>query len=126
MEYSEANKIWNIWRGWYWPCHFILDSIFFGSIPESFLPYPQEVLEEALNIIAKSYWDEGDKNISKDIQGTMCSLQTYEKDEEALESLAKNLSNPEMIKVRLTCIANYKKDWIKWLENKNKMGLKNE
>ena len=120
MEYSEANKIWNIWRGWYWPCHFILDSIFFGTIPESFLPYPKEVLEEALNIIAKSYWDEGNKNISNDIQKVMASLMAYEKDEEALQYLAKSLSNPEMIKGTLKVIANYKKNYTNWLKKQEK------
>jgi hypothetical protein len=120
MEYSEANKIWNIWRHWYWPCHFILGSIFFGSVPESYLPYPKEVLEEAINIIAKRYWDEGDKKMSDTIQDTMGSLLAYEKDEEALESLAKLSSNPEMRKAMLDFIANYKKDWLKWLEKKEK------
>jgi len=120
MEYPEANKIYNIWKQWYWPCHFILDSIFFGSIPESYLPYPKEVLEEALNIVAKCYWDEGDKKMFDTIQDTMASLLVYGKDEEALQSLAKLSSNPEMRKATLILIANYKKDMMNWLKKQEK------
>ena len=53
MTFSEANEIFKIWNQWYWPCHFILESIFIGKIPESFLPYQPFILEEALNIVAK-------------------------------------------------------------------------
>lgn len=40
-------------------------------VPESFLPYPADVLEEALNIIAKSYFDSGNQKMSEDIKKTM-------------------------------------------------------
>ncbi len=44
------------------------------NVPESFLPYPADVLEEALNIIAKSYFDSGNKRMSENIKGTMSYL----------------------------------------------------
>jgi hypothetical protein len=56
MTPIEAEEIFKVWKEWYWPCHFLLDSVFGPGIPESFLPYPKDVLEEALNIIAKRYY----------------------------------------------------------------------
>jgi hypothetical protein len=120
MDILEANKIYNNWRQWYWPCHFILHSIFLSSIPESFLPYPVDVLEEALNIVAKSYWGEGDRKYSDTIKQSIGSLLYYKKDEEALQNASENFSSPKMREVMLIYIANYKKDWISWLGKQEK------
>ena len=43
-------------------------------VPESFLPYPADVLEEALNIIAKYFFDSGDKKMSENIINSMSYL----------------------------------------------------
>jgi len=32
MTIIEADKIFKNWSKWYWPCHFILDSIFLTLI----------------------------------------------------------------------------------------------
>ena len=120
MTFTEANKIFKNWGKWYWPCHFILHSIFLNKIPESFLPYPQDVLEEALNIVAKHYHDVGDIKASKNIQESIVSIWTYTKDEEALQQASEVLSNPKMRKVMLTYITNYKNDWTDWLGKQEK------
>lgn len=120
MTLAEANKIFKNWGQWYWPCHFILHSIFLSKIPESFLPYPQNVLEEALNIVAKHYRDNGDLQASGNIQESIASLGAYTKDEEALQQASGSFSNPKMRAVMLTYIVNYKKDWISWLDKQEK------
>lgn len=120
MNIIEADKIFKNWSKWYWPCHFVLHSIFLSKVPESFLPYPQDVLEEALNIVAKHHYDNGDFQISKDIQESIASLCAYTKDEEALQQASENFSTPKIREAILIYIANYKKDWISWLVKQEK------
>ena len=115
MTPIEVNEIFKVWKEWYWPCHFLLDSVFGPTIPESFLPYPKDVLEEALNIVAKHYYESGNIETSKDIQKTMTCLYYYAKNEEAWEKAAKLFSNPEMMKAMLGFVENFKKDYISWL-----------
>lgn len=116
MTFAEANKIFKIWSGWYWPSHFILHSIFLSKIPESFLPYPQDILEEALNIVARQYYDNGDLQNSKKIQESIASLASYTKDEDALQQASESLSNAKKRDVILFYVLNFKKDWKKWLD----------
>ena len=113
MDIIEANKVFDVWRKWFWPCHNILFSIFSSSIPESYLPYPIDVLNEALTMIANSHMY---GEISKDIIGTRNCLAYYSQDEEALQDLKKKLSIPGIEKTILFTISRYKKDWIDWLE----------
>jgi len=120
MTITEANKIFKVWKKWCWPCHYILQSIFISKIPESFLPYSQDILEEALNIVAKQYHDAGDVKASKNIQETIVYLWLYTKDKAALQEASGILSNPKMMEAVLMHISNYKKDWIDWLERQEK------
>jgi len=125
MDIFEANKIFKSWQQWYWPCHCVLWRVFFFSgIPESFLPYPKDVLEDALNIVAKSYWDEGDRKTSNLISGSISALIFYKKDEEAFQKASKDFSNPETMKAIYAGISLFKKDWIGWLEKLEKRGGK--
>ena len=117
MDIIEANKIFNVWRKWFWPCHDILFSIFSFWIPESFLPYPIDVLNKALTIIANN---NAYKEISKDIIGTRNCLMYYTKDEDALQFLKKKLSMPGIEEAMLPAFSKYKKNWINWLEKLEK------
>lgn len=116
MTLDEAEKIFSVWSKWYWPCHFILRTVFMGTIPESYLPYPQHVLEEALQIVAKRYYDSGDIETAEIINHSMCFCLPYAKDKEAYEQATKNFSNPEIIEVLKYSIDSFKKDYEKYLE----------
>jgi len=120
MTLIEAEEIFTVWKEWYWPCHFLLDSVFGPGIPESFLPYPKDVLEEALNIMAKRYYDRGDFQISNKIQETMICIPFYKENETAWEEAAKLFSNPEMMRAMLGFVENFKKDYISWLKKQEK------
>jgi len=54
MEIKEALEIFDVFRDWFYPCHIILDTAFMGTIPESFLPYSIDTLNEALTMVANS------------------------------------------------------------------------
>ncbi|MBU0648937.1 hypothetical protein KJ969_02445 [Patescibacteria group bacterium] len=124
MTFDEANKIFKVWSQFFWPFHPVLFSIFLGKIPESFLPYPQDVLEEALNIVGKHYFDVGDYKTSEAMKGSIGSLCAYVKDEDALQSAAELFKwrcNDQKAKEAFSIsIANFKKDWKGWLEKQEK------
>jgi hypothetical protein len=120
MTIIEAREIFRVWKEWYWPCHFLLDSVFGPTIPESFLPYPKDVLEEALNIVAKHYHESGNIRLSKGIQDAMMSVHYYAKDEEAWDQAARMFSNPEMMRAMLGFVEKFKKDYITWLKKQEK------
>ena len=114
MTFLEAKKILVVWRKWYWPTHFALEAVL-PKIPKSFLPYPEEVLEETINIIAKYYLDKGDQKTSKRIQESFASIiGKYSDDEEALLEASKTFSNPVMREAVHIFIANYKRDFDEW------------
>ncbi len=123
MTHYEAYEIFIIWKNWYWPCHFLLHSVFGPEIPESFLPYPKHVLEEALNIVAKDIHDKGNIQASQDIQKTMIDIYFYAKNEDAWGKAAKLFSNQEMMRAMLGFVENFKRDYISWVneqeENEN-------
>lgn len=127
MTKEEAKNIYEDWKA----NIEILDKIskVFNAIPESFLPYSVETLEEALNIIAKDYFDMGDKRTSRNIQETMMlhvgglyftpEGVTGRKmtDEEALLSMKKKLDfmfeNPKLKKITLETLKETQESWAK-------------
>jgi len=116
MTKEEARKIFDSWREYME----IADKLrkLFVSIPESFLPYPKETLEEALNIIAKNYFDAGDKEKVNTIQTTMAGfLWCHEKDEEAIEGMHRTLDlmlkNPDLKKIKIEKLKECKDSWAK-------------
>ena len=119
MTYTEANRIYQVWKRWYWPFDFIIESIFHTKRPESFLPYPKEDLEEALNIIAKQCFESGDVKLSELIQVSITALWQYTKDDEAFKQASEYLANPEMREIVLINISNFKNDWLKWLNDQD-------
>ncbi|MFH1973001.1 MAG: hypothetical protein ABIK13_00105 [Patescibacteria group bacterium] len=127
MTKEEARKIYEDWqRGVE-----IFDKMLkiFPVIPESFFPYSIETLEEALNIIAKDYFDVGNKRMAENIQETMAYHITglclspngvtghKMTDEEALLSIKKRLDlifeNPELKKTSLEILHSTQKSWAK-------------
>jgi hypothetical protein len=87
-------------------------------VPTSFLPYPYETLEEALNIVAKDYFDSGDIERSKIIQSTIAAyLWSVKSDEEAITQMKKTIDlieqNPELKKTLLKSLKECQDSWIK-------------
>lgn len=127
MTKEEAQKIFQDWKG----NIELLEKIFvvFPVIPESFLPYDTETLEEALNIIAEDYFDQGDKRTARNIQelavlhmgGLYITPEgvTNRKlsDEEVLLSMKERvdfiLKNPELKKAILNNLREAAESWRK-------------
>ncbi len=136
MTFEEANIIFKRWQNY----QEIADKLgqLFIVVPESFLPYPVEILEEALNIVAKAYFDSGDKKATDNIQESMARYLTGYylssdsngklvvkegklTDEEVLKKMKQELDfmleNPEILKAKLE---NLKAARDSWTEFKNK------
>jgi predicted transcriptional regulator len=125
MTKNEAKKIYENWRESVETLDKIL--IVFSVIPESFLPYSAEILEEAINIIAKDYFDKGNKKMADSIKGTAAYHMTglyltpngvtgrKITDEEALLSMKKTLDfileNPKLKKATIELLKKTQKNW---------------
>lgn len=120
MTFTEADEIFQVWRKWYWPCHIMLYSIFGDKIPASFCPFPKDILEEALNIVAKKYHDMGDHKSSKLVQDSIVAIWEYAKDEDALVRTSERLSIPEIREMKINSISNFKKDYKSWIDRQEK------
>ena len=127
MEIDEAKIIFKSWQDYME----IADKFkcLMLPVPESFLPYPADVLEEALNIIAKYYFDSGNKKMSEDIKNSVAAhllpffitnneTGARRTDEEAITDMKKTLDlieeNPELKKALLKSLKECQESWIKF------------
>jgi hypothetical protein len=94
--------------------------------PESFLPYPVATLEKALTIIAKHFFDSGNKEMAESIKHTMIFYLSHfffeekeglTRDEEAITQMKKMLDmieeNPDLKKALLAKLKKCQESWIK-------------
>ncbi len=91
-----------------------LGAVFLSNIPESFLPYPKEKIEEALNIAAEAFYDQGNMEYVRTIQSTIPLLNFYVPDSLALEKAKLNFANE-----------NYVSSILKYTGNKQQEQLQN-
>ena len=95
MTYDEAWEIVTAWGVYLEHSHARLVTIFFlGHLPASLLPYPKQVLEDAINAVAKYYFDMGDYATSDFFKSTCGPLMLYSSDDYAIEQLFKILNMP--------------------------------
>jgi len=94
MTFNEADKMVRIYGRYLEYCSHIL-MIFGSHLPESFLPFPKDTLEEALNIVAEHYHKAGDQHGVKLIQEVAACLPWYGDDEESLLEVAKKINDPK-------------------------------
>ena len=123
MTDDEANII---FRGWQ---NYAETADKFSKLmltpPASFLPYPVDILEDALNIVAKERYDAGDREIAETIQGHMAlhlvayflpNSKKIMTDEEALEKMRDTLdlilNNPSLKEVVLENLRNSQRSWM--------------
>jgi len=116
MTTTEAEQIFTDWRS-YMEIHDKLSKVFMGKLPESFLPYPIDEIEEALNIVAKRRFDNGDIDGSDRVRNTIMCLMAYVDDEEALESIGGLMvgmkKSPDLRKTALSNLSRTKDSWSK-------------
>lgn len=123
MTLEDAEKIYEVWKV-YLEFHDKLFRIFIGKIPESFLPFPKDILVEALGIIGNTYFQIAlakDKENFKEIYLSLGAL--YVDDEEAIEALMYKLSIPKVRKSLLEHLKEAHMEWFKINMKKNQLNL---
>jgi len=84
MDLEAARKAVGAYGGFIEWARWRLDTIFIGHAPESLLPYSVECIEEACNIVAKHFYEKGNKKNVEDIERCMCLLAEFKDNEEAM------------------------------------------
>lgn len=119
MTFTEAEKIFEVWQQWFWPFHSLLFSIFQSNIPESFLPYPKNILSESLEVILKLYDNNENSKEYEAINTTKSFLCFYVNDKDAFDRCFKKLSTPGMVQITSDNIKKFTNDWISWQNKRN-------
>jgi hypothetical protein len=116
MTFDEALKIYKKYQE-HAEIHDKLMCIF-CILPQSFLPYPLVVIEEALNVIAEERFNEGDNKSVDVINSAIAFLISYKEDDEALDRMTKTLAtlekNPELKKAKLDGLERSRKSWLEF------------
>ena len=94
-----------------------LVMIFLTKIPESLLPYPKKTIEEALNIVAEYFHNQGNSEAVQAIQATIPFLMSYVPDKKALENAKTIFGNKEFIKSILPRLGEKQKEQLKYIIN---------
>ncbi len=113
MTVQEADKIRKIWGIYLEYCFGRFNMLFQGNIPESLLPFPKPVLEEALNILDRHYFEQKDKHAMNLMRETSMLLELYHDDISMLDKAGKNFNNPELRKKIADSIKEWQLDWLK-------------
>ena len=119
MTNQEADQIFKEWQE-FAEINDKLLKIFSTAIPESFLPYSKEILEEVMNTVAKRYFDAGDHKATKLIQEQMSSVMFYQDDGEAIKQLVDGwvLKDTEIRKARLKNLRAARDSWAKFKQER--------
>lgn len=112
MTFEHADKIVTIYGRYLEYCSKIT-FVFLTKIPESFLPFPKDIIEEALNIMAEHYYKIGDMHGVNLMRETCAELIPYIDDEEALLEAAKLFNNKEWRDAFIPSLKQMQKDWLK-------------
>ena len=110
MTLTEADEILNIWGKYIENINGKLMRLF-SPIPEFLLPFPKDVLSEALNICAKRYHEEGNHKAVESIQTAASVLMFYAADDEAISKAGGKFSNPAWRKAFLPSLKKSQSTW---------------
>jgi hypothetical protein len=120
MTLNEASKITQIWGRYLEYMGGKLLIVFGARIPESFLPFPIDILEEALNIMIEYHHKRGNKRVVEGLKVTFGALTMYVDDEEAILEAAKHFNEPRW---RERFIPTLKKCQIDWIRTQEKLEI---
>jgi hypothetical protein len=113
MTLNEASKITEIWGRYLEYMGGKLLIVFGARIPKSFLPFPVDTLEEALNIMIEHYHKTGNRQVVDSLEGSFGALTGYVDDEEAISEAAKKFSEPMWRERSIPALKKFQNDWIK-------------
>ena len=113
MTFTEADKIVQIWGRYLEYVNGKVSLLFGVRIPESFLPFPKDVLIKALDIMTEHHLKTGNKRKADLIKETASELYIYVDDEEAILQAVKLFNDPKWREAMLPSFKEFQKEWIK-------------
>ncbi|MEI6143972.1 MAG: hypothetical protein WCP91_00030 [Candidatus Berkelbacteria bacterium] len=114
MTLEEVDKILPIYGKYVEYAEGILMYIFSTKIPESFLPFPKDILYEAFHIAIEHHQKLGDKRMVRIYQEqSVVVTGFYVNDDEALSRAAKDFNDPKRCEFLLSSWKDRQKNWIK-------------
>lgn len=113
MTLNEASKITQIWGTYLEYVGGKLLIVFGARIPESFLPFPIDTLEEALNIMIEYHHKRGNQQVVESLKASFGALTMYVDDEEAILQAAKQFNEPMWRQRFIPALKKCQTDWIK-------------
>ncbi len=116
MTPQEAYKIIKIWGKYVEYAHGKVFLIFGDNIPESLLPFPKKVIEEASSIMMKICHEQGKKEMEGFIGACSFALTSYIDDEKALLQASKDFQDQEWRRTSISTLKDFQKEWIKTQE----------
>ena len=116
MTIEEANKIVNIWGKYLEHVFGKLNTLFYLGgkvpyIPESLLPYPKTMLDEALIIMEKHYFDTENKKGIELMRESRMTLEFFGNDEETITHTGQAFVDPEKRKRIISSIKDWQGTW---------------
>lgn len=120
MTLEEAQKVVSDYGRFIEWVYFRLKPVFWNKIPESLLPYSSDYIEDALNTVAKFYYDKGDQSMVNNIQEAQILLVSFVDDKEAIFNSVKMLKDKKWLEEMMELIKDF---WQLYGEPKHISGL---
>ncbi len=117
MTLDEADKIVKIWGKHVEYFNRIALLLFGASAPESILPFPKNIIQEACNMVAEHHHNNGNLEIVRAIESCEAFLLVYNDDAESLLQAAKLWNDPKWRENLLPALKQSQADWIKTQKN---------
>jgi hypothetical protein len=106
MTLQEASKIMDIYGIYLEYIHGNLSMLFFGSIPESILPFSKEKIQKALDMMIDYHRSMKNNDAVDAIQNSVIFLDLYVEDKNALNDASKRFADEEWQSLVLSRIKN--------------------
>lgn len=111
MTIEKASKIIEIYGIHLEYCSKLI-YVFSSHIPESFLPFPKNIIEKASDVMAEHYHNNGNNVALNSIEVSRAHLISYINDEEAILQAVKFWNEHTWREAILPAFKNFQSDWI--------------
>lgn len=108
MDLKEARNIAGEYGGFLSCANERLGAIFFTHIPQSLLPFQPAQIEEALDVVAKFYYENGDQKKVRLYQEVKAELGVYKNDEESILYALKMYNEKKWLDFVMETIKNFR------------------
>lgn len=118
MSLESADAIRMDWAKFLELTNGSLMMVFIAAIPQSFLPYPKEAIEEAMDVSIQQFSKNGDDKAVELCKATLPFLDNYIDDKEAIEKASNFFNNKNFLEVVLPHLGETQRKQFEYLQSK--------